>query len=279
MQAHSEPAVCPVCGRSNRERSSHSYSVPPWILKQCAACLMVYLENPPVSAMLEDDLAWEKTFETESTVRQARNPLLYRLGRMPKAAAQAIFKRDKLLSLVKRYIAPGPILDVGCAGGHTLAALPAEYIPCGVEISRELARVAGERFGPRGGFVKQGDAPAAMRQLSQNYFTGVLMTSYLEHETKAHAVLEAARGVMKDSAKLIIKVPNYASWNRSLRGRQWCGFRFPDHVNYFTPQTLTRLLVDAGFAVHRFGLVDRLPTSDTMWLIAKPLGAAATEAE
>ena len=74
---------------------------------------------------------------------------------------------------------------------------------------------------------------------------------------------------MRDGARLIVKVPNFASWNRRLRGDAWCGFRFPDHVNYFTPETLTLLLRETGFRVARFGVFDRLPTSDTMWLVAE----------
>jgi SAM-dependent methyltransferase len=231
---------------------------------------MLYLENPPAPAVLEEELAWEKTFATESQERHRRNPLFYKLGRMPKAAVQAALKRDHLLSLVKRYVAPGRILDVGCASGHTLAAFPPQYIPCGVEISKQLCGIATERFALRGGFAVQGDAPSAMRQLTPHSFTGVIMSSYLEHETRAREVLEAAREVMTSRARLIVKVPNYASWNRTLRGSRWCGFRFPDHVNYFTPETLARLLRDAGFRVHRFAFTDRLPTSDTMWLVAEP---------
>jgi SAM-dependent methyltransferase len=231
---------------------------------------MLYLENPPASAVLEEELPWEKTFAAESQNRHARNPLLYKLGRMPKAWVQAVFKRDKLLSLVNRYFAPGQILDLGCADGHTLAAFPPNHIPCGIEISKELSKVATACFAPRGGFVIQGDAPLAMSQLPPNSFTGIIMSSYLEHETRAHEVLVAARNVMKDTAKLVVKVPNYACWNRVLRGRQWCGFRFPDHVNYFTPKTLTILLWNAGFRIHHFGFADHLPTSDTMWVVAEP---------
>jgi len=45
---------------------------------------------------------------------------------------------------------------------------------------------------------------------------------------------------------------------------RWSGFRFPDHVNYFTPQTLAEIARRAGFrAQYRWG--DRNPTSDSLW--------------
>jgi hypothetical protein len=82
-------------------------------------------------------------------------------------------------------------------------------------------------------------------------------------------VLEETRRVMRPGARIIIKVPNYDSWNRRLRGAKWCGFRFPDHVNYFTPETMTRLVKKAGMRVVRFGMGDRMPTSDNMWLVVE----------
>jgi 2-polyprenyl-3-methyl-5-hydroxy-6-metoxy-1,4-benzoquinol methylase len=95
------------------------------------------------------------------------------------------------------------------------------------------------------------------------------MTSYLEHEPNPRAVLAATAQVMKPGARLIVKVPNYASWNRTVRGARWCGFRFPDHVNYFTPELLVRLVRESGFEIVRFVWLDRWPTSDSMWLVAE----------
>jgi len=275
MQKMQQRDTCPVCGATEAVDEPSRYAETPWQLWQCSRCSMVWLQNPPVVEMLEEDLAWERTFAAEGQVRRARNPVLYKLGRMPKAALQKLLKRDKLLDLAKEYVVPGPILDVGCAGGHTLAGFPASYIPFGVEISKELSRVANDLFAQRGGSAVQGDAPTAMGKFPTGNFTGVLMGSYLEHEPRAAEVLQAARQVMRPGARLILKVPNYACWNRKLRGKRWCGFRFPDHVNYFTPHTLVRLLHATGFKVVRFSLADRMPTSDNMWLVAEAASAQA----
>ena len=278
MQTGPERNSCPVCGSTEATDTPSRYAEAPWRLLQCSRCSMVWLQNPPTVEMLEEDLAWEKTFAAEGKARRARNPVLYKLGRMPKAALQKLLKRDKLLDLVSKYVAPGPILDVGCAGGHTLAGFPTAYIPYGVEISKELSRVANEIFAQRGGSAMQGDAPTAMGKFPRGHFNGALMGSYLEHEPRAAEVLKAARQVMHPGARLILKVPNYACWNRELRGKRWCGFRFPDHVNYFTPATLVQLLQATGFKVVRFGIADRMPTSDNMWLVAEAAEAKSAAA-
>ena len=49
-------------------------------------------------------------------------------------------------------------------------------------------------------------------------------------------------------------------------GRRWCGFRYPDHLNYFSPNTLRAMANKAGFETS-FGLTGCLPTSDNMWAV------------
>lgn len=100
-------------------------------------------------------------------------------------------------------------------------------------------------------------------------FDGMVMYAYLEHEVQPAAVLAAAQGKLRRGGSLIIKVPNHACVNRAVRGLRWCGYRLPDHVNYFTPSTLTRMLREAGLEVVRFNALDRFPTSDNMWLVAR----------
>jgi predicted SAM-dependent methyltransferase len=108
----------------------------------------------------------------------------------------------------------------------------------------------------------------ALGQFESDWFSGIIMHTYLEHEANPKEVLKATGRVLRKGGALIIKVPNYASINRRFRGKKWCGFRFPDHVNYFTPQSLRQMLADTGFKVRRMNFADRLPTSDNMWAVA-----------
>jgi SAM-dependent methyltransferase len=260
---------CPLCNCDNTSAPVHPYSQPPWILKRCSGCELVYLENPPDYSALRQEFAWEKTWAAESDRRRHAHPVFYHGGRSLKATYARLFKRDKLVDWVRRYFQPGPVLDVGCAGGHTLERLPKEYVPYGIDVSDELSRRAQERFSIRGGDAVAGNAVSLSSHFAPDFFTGVIMSSFLEHEPNVVGVLTAAKVVMRPAARLIVKVPNYASWNRSVRGAKWCGFRFPDHVNYFTPGLLVRLLSDTGFRVIRFTLAEHFPTSDNMWLLAE----------
>ena len=54
-----------------------------------------------------------------------------------------------------------------------------------------------------------------------------------------------------------------------IRRDNWCGYRFPDHVNYFTPESLQKIVKKLGFEVAQFGLFDRLIFSDNMYIVLK----------
>ncbi len=79
--------------------------------------------------------------------------------------------------------------------------------------------------------------------------------------------LKASLHALRAGGRCIVKVPNFASWNLTLKKKKWCGFRFPDHVNYFTPATLSELARRAGFDLLPIPLSHRFPTSDNMWVV------------
>ena len=159
------------------------------------------------------------------------------------------------------------MLDVGCGFGRVFGLLN-QYIPYGVEISQQMAQQADAVARKRGGRVVQCDAISGVASFEPEFFSGVVLCSFLEHEARPRELLAGVARVLRPGGSVIIKVPNYASLNRQIRGRRWCGYRFPDHVNYFTPDSLRALLRICGLQVERFGLTDRLPLSDNMWCVA-----------
>jgi SAM-dependent methyltransferase len=248
---------------------------------------MLHLENPPAYAELESEFAFELTMARERTRRRESEPVWSRLSDTMKALRRQVFpRRNKFRELLRQAWrdcgrpAEFRLLDIGCGGGGVLAEFVAEYaaqgvkvVPHGVEISRELARMAAERLGPHGGTVVNLPATDGIRGYPAAHFHAALMSSYLEHETAPDEVLAALRDRLVPGGKALIKVPNYACWNRHFRGAKWCGFRFPDHVNYFTPAALRRLVEAAGLDVTRMTWADRFPCSDNMYLVAAAPGS------
>jgi hypothetical protein len=75
--------------------------------------------------------------------------------------------------------------------------------------------------------------------------------------------------VLKPGGITLLKTPNYACWNRTVMGGDWCGYHIPAHCNYFTPDTLAKMLRRAGLEPLPRPLLDRLPTSDSLWMAAR----------
>lgn len=260
--------ACPACGRDNASAPPGPYSKGDWRVKPCAGCGFVYLENAPVYDDLATTHAWEKSAPAEGALRRAESPVLQGLSKTTRFRLHW-FRRTRLADLARRYVPPGMVVDVGCGDGWQIANLPGDYVRCGIEISEDMAARARATLEPRGGFVVTAPAAKGLALLPAGKFSGVVMRSFLEHDSEPRATLAGVARALMPGGAAIVKVPNYASLNRVVMGRRWCGFRWPDHVNYFTPAGLARMVEAEGLAVARFGLIDRLPTSDNMWMVAR----------
>ena len=106
-----------------------------------------------------------------------------------------------------------------------------------------------------------------MLEFQDSFFDVVVLSSFLEHEINPLSLLKNTFIKLKDKGNVIIKVPNFDSWNRHLRKEKWCGFRHPDHVNYFTPKTLKDISLRSGFKKFSMGFLDRQPLSDSMYAV------------
>ena len=160
------------------------------------------------------------------------------------------------------------MVDIGCGTGDYLAKLPNDYQPLGIEISKELARLATERLSSRKGRVLAMSAIEGLSSVPEGTVSGIIMRSFLEHEQEPEDLLSFAWKALRPGGSTIIKVPNYDSINRKVMGNRWCGFRFPGHVNYFTPESLREMVESVGFHVQSFGIFDRFYLSDNMWMVA-----------
>jgi len=229
----------------------------------CTSCGFTYLKNVPDYSRLVSEFAWEKTWAEEAKRRKSERSAFRAVD-----AATSFrwkFRRDAGARYLKVFGA-GRVLDIGCGRGDSL---PAPLIPYGIELSAGLQAESDPKFRERGGYVLLGPAIEKLGDFEEGFFDGVLMSSILEHDMNPRGLLTAVRRVLKDGGKLYLKLPNFGVSNRHVRGPKWCGFRYPDHVNYFTVPDLERMAKDCGYAftqLNRFA-----PFSDNMHvLLTKP---------
>lgn len=264
---------CPNCETDNSSRPALDYSWQNWKLRKCGACAFVYLENPPDYADFQVAFAWEKNHGDRKVRMRKEYPLSYGISRVwRKFYRWAVRKPDKLIKRINKWVPPGLVIDVGCGNADRLLSLPEHYETSGIEISKAMAEEAQGLLAARGGNIINLPAVEGLASYEAGTASGVLMRSFLEHEHKPVELLSHAARVLKPDGVAIIKVPNFSCINRRVMGSRWCGFRFPGHVNHFTPASLRAMVTDAGFSPVGFGFFDRFPLSDNMWMVVRKDG-------
>lgn len=270
---------CPIHGRLT-ETTATPFARDGWRLVTCDETGFVYLPDPPAYEALAEDHAWEATSTAERARRRREEPVFAALSAAFKHVRTRLFaSRSPFATILRTRLEgttlrpPWRVVDVGCADGAFTAriarrvrddGLPVRVV--GIEVSRALAARARETLAELGGDAIEAAAIDGIRSLPEASVDAVLMSSFLEHEARPLDLLRAVRRALRPGGFVIVKVPNFACWNRALRGARWCGFRYPDHVNYFTPRTLRMLTEEAGLVFEQ-GPLDRLPVSDNMYAV------------
>jgi SAM-dependent methyltransferase len=237
---------CPSCGTSAASAEDVAYAHPDWPMKRCRNCSLIYLEYVPAFAALFDELAWTKQRERQWERRFKEQPILARLDKW--TIWRLGWGDPTPAGGLQAWAPEGPVLDVGCSSGKAFGKLAKRFVPFGIEIERNAAAAANQAFETRGGRVINADGVSGLRQFGDAYFTGISLWSYLEHEAQPKEALSQVRRVIRGDGVVLVKVPNFACWNRSVYGRKWPGFRHPDHVQYFTPETLADLARRCNFS-------------------------------
>ncbi len=146
---------------------------------------------------------------------------------------------------VERSGQSGPVLDVGCGGGLLLAMLKADGVRVlGLDNSPRAAAIAWDR----------NRVPAVAACLPRPPFPAgtcavVTMFHVLEHLADPAEYLRAARELLIPNGRLVVQVPNAASWQFLLLGENWSGIDVPRHLVNFRAADLERLLDYCGFEV------------------------------
>ena len=149
----------------------------------------------------------------------------------------------RALAQVEQFVAPGRIVDIGCwTGSFLVAARERGWDPVGVEPSKW----ASDRARERGLDVRTTGIDS--HGLEPGSFRLVAMCDVLEHLDRPAEAVDAMRDLLEPAGGLYLTVPDAGSRLAKVMGRRWWSV-LPMHVQYFTRDSLRRLLTDHGFDV------------------------------
>ncbi|MBK9180780.1 MAG: class I SAM-dependent methyltransferase [Acidimicrobiales bacterium] len=143
-------------------------------------------------------------------------------------------------------LAPGAVLDVGCANGAELVEMQRQgWSVAGIEPSASACAVAAARGVPviHGTVESCDELPAGL-----DLVTAWNALEHLHHPVEA---LRRLRSSLRPGGWLVVSVPNLDSLGFRAFGARWYGLSVPHHLYHFTPTTLARVLAAGGFRLDR----------------------------
>jgi SAM-dependent methyltransferase len=149
------------------------------------------------------------------------------------------------LQVIERHVEPGRLLDIGSwTGSFLVAAASRGWVAEGIEPSRWAA----DRAIARGCQVHAGTLDDA--ELVPGSFRAVVACDVLEHLLEPGEALARIAAALEPGGVLFATVPDAGSPLARALGRRWWAV-LPMHVQYFTRQSMARLLERHGFELER----------------------------
>ncbi len=225
------PVSCPLCsGEDHRpEREIDGFG-----LVKCACGFVFVNPRPSNEAIYElydvsDANALIEFFEVSRTPSQIKR------------------YEDYLAELEGEVGAKGRLLDFGCGPCYFLKQAQQDgWDAHGFDVGTWV-REAAARLGAANVCVGQLETSALPRE----YFDVITATEVFEHLPRPRAALQTLRQYLRPGGLLFLTVPNYNCLSIMLGRDDFWENRPPQHLNYFTPRTLHRVLSECGFGVRR----------------------------
>ncbi len=222
---------CPLCGES-RVRDLGSRDGYPVVC--CVACGLYFLDPMPtaqdLSAIYDDYDATDKY-----------------LAKYRKKILTATYKQK----LVGRHLPKDAktFLDIGCnIGAVCEAARRLGYESMGIDLDEPTLKLARE-LAPNCRFQRLTSYELAGQ--GEN-FDLVFCTEVLEHVPEAHEFAASFRQLVKSGGILYLTTPDAGHWRVPKDFITWNEVKPPQHLTWYSRQTLVRLLQEHGFDIIRF---------------------------
>ena len=257
--------LCPVCECKGRilyeDIQDYFLSTPGlWTINKCSnnSCGMLWLNPAP----LEEEI-WKayQNYHTHSDINKKTisDHLISLISRLTKLSLLPIFILNGLhmqhRNLRTMFLgkSTGRLLDVGCGGGRFLKRM--KKYGWKVEGNDFDNKVANEVINKYDIHVHSGD----IREIKfpDNSFDAITLSHTIEHFYSPLESIRRCHQLLKKGGKLIITTPNANSLSHQRYGVYWRGLEPPRHIQIFTPNSLSSIIVRAGFSNK---IVDTLST-------------------
>lgn len=152
---------------------------------------------------------------------------------------------------------PSRILDFGCGVGDFIGvAQNGGHEMCGYDVSEHAIVIVRQTYN-----IKAHTPPLREDLFPKENFEAIVAFDVIEHLPNFREALHLFNIWLKNSSenklsgKVFLTMPNIASWDTKLMGKYSYGYKkIPQHINYFSPQSISIVAREAGFEVDEIKL-------------------------
>jgi len=229
---HSSCLICDSKNLINLKPYSNNYLV------KCNSCGFVFCELIPSTKELNEYYkiyAYENNFYSPITKQ----------------------RYIKLLSIFEPYRKNNKILDVGCGNGFFLeTAKEKGWDVYGTEFSEKAIEILKEKG------INSFKGKLEIENFKEQMFDVITSFEVIEHINNPKNEINKFYNLLRTGGLLYITTPNFNSISRNLLIEKWNIINYPEHLTYYTPKTLKKLLTEndfkkiklktTGFSISRF---------------------------
>jgi len=227
---------CPACGLKDSELV---FDKDGFYYEKCAACQTMFINPRPTEAILEE---WYKTSEHYAFW----NRYIFPATEENRRKSIYIPRIDRLLQLLdKLNVERGTLMEVGAGFGTFIEEISRRKIfkrTLAVEPTPDLADTIRKKN------VEVIASP--IEKIDIEAFSADVIVSFevIEHLFAPGKFIQACGKLLKKGGVLILSCPNYTGFDMTVLGKRSNSFD-SEHLNYFTPQSLSLLVTKQGLKI------------------------------
>jgi 2-polyprenyl-3-methyl-5-hydroxy-6-metoxy-1,4-benzoquinol methylase len=191
-------------------------------LVSCKACHFVFCDRIPTQSEL---IAHYNTYPRHDNISEI-----------------TIKRYQELAKKFEPFRLKNTWLDVGCGNGHMLyEAKKLSWDVYGTEFTDRAVEICNSK----GIQMNQGALDPANYQEGQ--FDIITFVEVIEHINTPNKELKDFHYLLREGGLLYITTPNFNSISRNILKEEWSIIEYPEHLCYYTAETLHNALVRNGF--------------------------------
>jgi SAM-dependent methyltransferase len=213
---------CPACGRLTEHQ--RLYSIGECTVLRCAGCGLGRTET----AAFEPDRYYTGDYFTG---QRSDGYADYR-------GAEAVLRREfsRTVEFIRARSDGGRLLEVGCAYGFFLQEAKPYFEVCGIELAADAAAYCRQSgLAVHGGVADE----ATLQRLGS--FDVIVMLDVIEHLPDPHGMLRLLGRHLAPGGIIVITTGDFGSLVARLSGRYWRLMTPPQHLWFFTRDSLSRM--------------------------------------